>query len=345
MFCAQSAHALDFTPKFQITTDAITTAKAYNFAISAKGAFYVDCGGGVLKENAHGSPGNAVSTAPLITQSSTGYNVYWCDFPVNSNGYTVSFGGDATEYLSSSGSTQAVSAITFYTGNSGKQLSEIITGMSGSLSAIFPTIDDGSTLAKQPRFIYSFYNANKFTGPLPSTLFSGLSGQFATYMFRRTFYNNSSLMGYIPYNFFGNLDPTGASMSKVLHQMFYSASAMTTYSNCPSPATENFTLSYAGSNNSNLQNKAVCRPTSGCATGEYEYNSQCYAKCAGTNMNSLKTSSGLIYNMIATKVTTPAINIQSGNTTCYIPLETGAGTSPALNIQHGNTTYHAVSLN
>lgn len=343
MFCAQSSYALDFTPKFQITTGAITTAKAYSFAISATGTFYIDCGGGTLKDNAYGSAGSPISSP--ITRTTAGQELYWCDLPVNANGYTISFGGEADGYISTTGSAYSLSAISFYTSKTGAQLSEIMTGMSGSLSAIFPTIDDGSTLAKQPRFIYTFYNANKFTGPLPSTLFSGLSGTFAAYMFRRTFYNNSSLTGYIPYNFFGSLDPTGASMSNVLQQMFYGASSMTTYSNCPSPATENYTLSYAGNNNTNLQNKAVCRPLSGCATGEYEYNSQCYAKCAGTNMNSLKTSSGLTYNLIATKATTPSINIQSGNTTCYIPLETGVGTSPALNIQHGNTTYHAVSLN
>ena len=64
-------------------------------------------------------------------------------------------------------------------------------------------------------------------------------------------------------------------------------------------------------------------------------------------MNRLQTANagGLSFNLVATKPTTPAINIQSGNTTCYIPLENGIGTSPAFNVQYGNNTYHAISLN
>ncbi len=351
--CTQPVHALSFTPEFQVTTGPITTAKAYSFAISAKGEFYVDCGDSgdpdnptVLKNNASGNAGTPVSTVPLITHSSAGYTVYWCDLPVNANGYTISFAGDADAYVSGTGTTQNVAAITFYTNNSGKQLSEIITSMSGSLSAIFPTIGNGNTLATQPRFTYSFYNARNLTGQLSSSLFRGLIGPFAAAMFRRTF-SNTGLTGYVPHNLFAQLDPDGLTMSDILKYIFYGSGSMLTYNqSCPA-GTQEYTLSYAGNNNTNLSGKLVCESTSACTANQYAYNGTCYDKCDGTNMNKLQTShtSGLSFNLVLQKPTTPAINVRSGNTTCYIPLESGAGSSPAFNVQYGNNTYHAISLN
>lgn len=326
------ANALDFTPTFQINTDAITTAGEYSFAISASGTFYIDCGdGGTLRNSAH-----TTQTSPFTRNSATG-ETYYCYLPVNADGYTISFAGSVNGYNNASGSSYNVSAISFYTGQT-RKIADIIKTVSGSLSAIFPTLDDGSTLAKQPRFIYTFYNATKFVGPLSSSLFSGLHGPFAAYMFRRTFYSNTSLTGYVPYNFFADLETAQANMSKVLKDIFKGNNTMQT--SCQS-GTEAYTLSYAGY----LNGKAVCKPLSACNPNEYEYDGNCYAKCTGTNMNELKLSSGLSYNMVATKPTTPAMNIQYNNIICYIPLENGIGTSPALNVQYGGNTYHTVSLN
>ena len=76
------------------------------------------------------------------------------------------------------------------------------------------------------------------------------------------------------------------------------------------------------------------------------YQGVCAVACSDTDMNNLKTSTGLSIPIWGNKITTPSINIQHGNTTCYIPLVTG-GTIPSnsLRINHNGTTYYVDSVN
>lgn len=65
-------------------------------------------------------------------------------------------------------------------------------------------------------------------------------------------------------------------------------------------------------------------------------------QCSDTDMNYLKFNNGLSIPVCGNKTTTPAINIQHGNTVCYIPLETGTAPANSLRINHNGTQYYAV---
>ncbi|MBR3930596.1 MAG: hypothetical protein IKJ62_03385 [Alphaproteobacteria bacterium] len=68
-------------------------------------------------------------------------------------------------------------------------------------------------------------------------------------------------------------------------------------------------------------------------------NGDCVELC-GAGITSLNTSNGYRFDLFATRNTTPAINVQRGDTVCYIDLISGqsAGT---LNIAHNDAIYHA----
>ena len=55
----------------------------------------------------------------------------------------------------------------------------------------------------------------------------------------------------------------------------------------------------------------------------------------------LRTGTGLIYPMYATKQITPSINLGIGNSVCYVNLVPGSAEG-ALHIKYNNQTYHAV---
>ena len=68
-------------------------------------------------------------------------------------------------------------------------------------------------------------------------------------------------------------------------------------------------------------------------------NGNCSELC-GSGISSLNTSNGYKFDLFATKNTTPAIHIKSGDVVCYADLIAGAS-SDTLNIGIGDTTYHA----
>ena len=77
-----------------------------------------------------------------------------------------------------------------------------------------------------------------------------------------------------------------------------------------------------------------------CTNGNiYTELNSCAALCNG--QNTLKTSTGLVFPMYATKQITPSLNVKVGNNVCYVNLVTG-GQSDSINIKYKDIVYHTV---
>ncbi len=160
--------------EFTVTTTADTTS--FKFNISAAGAFTVDWGDGNVEN---------------ITKNNTANTTYSHTYST-AGAYNIGISGQATGYNPSSHG--AVAAISF---SSNKN----VAGISGSLSAIFGTLADGTN----PSFYSTFWNCTNLTGNLPTELFSGLYGAPSNDMFRVTFSNAENLTGYVNGRMFSGL--------------------------------------------------------------------------------------------------------------------------------------------
>lgn len=78
-----------------------------------------------------------------------------------------------------------------------------------------------------------------------------------------------------------------------------------------------------------------------CDAGYAEHNGACEPLCTA-GITSLRTSTGLIYNLYANKLTSPAIHIQQNGITCYVNLTPGGATG-AINVRNNGTVYHATN--
>jgi hypothetical protein len=124
--------------------------------------------------------------------------------------HTIRFGGTATGYNSTSGSSGSYAAIGFSTSNYSGNTPTKIESIYGSLGAIFPTLNDGSNdLSKQPRFSGTFSGCFRLTS-LPSDLFNGISGA-ANYMFGSTFSGCTGLTS-LPSDLFNGISGAAGSM-------------------------------------------------------------------------------------------------------------------------------------
>ena len=212
-FFAGGANAWD--TKFSITTtnlDADTTGLNFVFSMSAKGEFYVDCGD-------DGTLSGTGAIGDTITRTGTVAALYTCTYTTGGI-KTIQIGGLATGYSIGI----QTSAIQFGSSASSSTLTPtLVAGISGSLGAIFPSL--GNDNGKQPRFYQTFYNCSNMTGSIPSGLFTGISGQPATYMFSYTFYNCSGLTGSIPSGLFGNL--SGSAANSMFRETFSQCSGLT----------------------------------------------------------------------------------------------------------------------
>ena len=185
--------------KFTVTVD-MPANTAFKFHMSAIGDFYVDWGDG---------------TGESIGRAGTSEAEYSHTY-TNAGTYQIKFYGTATGYST----TATVPAIRFFNGTRANHYSAVtaagteqyITGISGSLGALFPTIGTGATNGQQPRFYQTFTGATHLTGTLPANLFSGITGAPATYMFDSTFAYCTSLTTAIPETLFSGLSgaPAGA---------------------------------------------------------------------------------------------------------------------------------------
>ncbi len=187
------------TTKFTLTTTEIADGGTFQFYISAKGTFYVDCGaGGTLSSSASDVSGMT------ITRSNTTGATYTCTYTGDTESKTIRFGGEvATGNAYVNGTNANAAAIRF------NVTPTLVAGISGSLGAIFPS--RGTASAQQPRFYRTFYGCTNLAGTIPDNLFSGVTAT-ATYMFYQTFYNCSKLTGYIPAGMFDKITTYSSNM-------------------------------------------------------------------------------------------------------------------------------------
>ena len=71
---------------------------------------------------------------------------------------------------------------------------------------LFPTIDNGGALDKQPRFISTFDGSTNLSGKIPEQLFEYIHGTPVPQMFFRTFADCSKLDGPLPISLFDELN-------------------------------------------------------------------------------------------------------------------------------------------
>ena len=163
----------------------------FKFNISANGDFVVDWGDGGARERVAHPTTTILEVPHSYTTAGT---------------YVIGLAGRVTGY--SPNSPRA--AISFFNGTTDNtnvftEGTEIyITRVSGSLGAVFPTLDANGGTSKQPQFYMTFYNAHNMSQSMDSLagLFDGISGQPVNYMFSYTFTHCSGLTGQIPENLF-----------------------------------------------------------------------------------------------------------------------------------------------
>ena len=142
----ESAECID--AKFTVKTTEFVGGETFKFQMSAQGTFYVDWGDGVVEQ--------------IVRNNSNSMNEYSHTYGAPGV-YNIRYGGEATRY-----STNATYQAINFRGN------QYVAGISGSLGAIFSTIDEGDSTAKQPRFRYLFQNNTNLEGPIPEELFWGI---------------------------------------------------------------------------------------------------------------------------------------------------------------------------
>ncbi len=189
-----AAHA---DAEFTITTTPDTTT--FSFQISAAGEFTVDWGDG--------------SEVQTITKANTNNTTYSHTYSA-AGAYNIGLSGQATAYNTS----YSNAAVSF-------QDNKNIAGISGSLGAIFGTLDIETNI--QPRFYNTFYGCTNMTGSIPTDLFSGISGAPATYMFYYTFSKCSGLTGNVPRDLFSGI--SGRSADRMFAGTFSGCSGLTGY--------------------------------------------------------------------------------------------------------------------
>ena len=197
------------TAKFTLTTTEIADGGIFQFYMSAKGTFYVDCGAG-------GALSGTGASGKTITRSNTTGATYTCTYTGNTEAKMIRFGGIAGTAANkpySTANTVAASVIRF------NVTPTLVASVSGSLGAIFPTRNATYT----PKFRETFSGCTNLT-EIPSTLFSGVTGA-ATYQFYRTFYGCTSLES-IPDGLFSGISGT---KTYLFYQTFYNCSGLTGY--------------------------------------------------------------------------------------------------------------------
>lgn len=183
---ANTTYVAQWTPdKFQITTRNLSSDTDVGFILTAAGQFYVDWGDGDVE---------------YIERATTDIeDIIYTHTYEDSGVYTIHFGGLATEYryfdptepqssmMDTFASMMGTVAINFGMGYlpGGASLSAYIASVSGSLGAIFPTLNNGANLSDNPAFIGTFA-VSPYLRSVPADLFSGVTKASAA-MFAMTF--------------------------------------------------------------------------------------------------------------------------------------------------------------
>lgn len=292
----------------------------FTFYVSAVGTLYIDWGDGYVETKT--LKNNNLNNRMAITRK----------FYDTQDTYTIRLSGNFTAYPSKD-TSYSNACFSVY---GGYATPEYLYGISGSLGALFPTKNNGTSATDQPLFYASFRGATNLTGPIPAGLFDGISGTARTRMFSEMFYGCTNLDGYIPYDLFDGI--TNISSSN-MNNIFYNDTKLDTA--CPTGTTqvttgyENFWKPATSGTNSTP--RVACQPDS--TVCDHAYGGACPDLCSFATQ--FRTSTGLSFPLFATKVTSVAINVKSGNVTCYVPLETGNGGSGSLNLSYNGNTYHA----
>ena len=215
--CASNEFAVDdecVESKFQVTTTNLDADATFDFVLTPRGTFYIDCGAdGTLS-------GPNVSGRKVVRTSATKNQTYTCTY--NTAGVkTIKFGGVATAYNTYGNAIRM-------------QSPTMVAGISGSLGRLFPTIGDGITATAQPWFASVFSGCTNLTGPIPNGLFDGIYGAPRASMFQNTFSGCANLgrdsvggtptYG-IPSGLFGNL--TGDPAYHMFESTFSGCSGLT----------------------------------------------------------------------------------------------------------------------
>ncbi|MBR2285973.1 MAG: hypothetical protein IJ866_00720 [Alphaproteobacteria bacterium] len=188
---------------FYITT---SPTSSFDFNISAAGIFYVDWGDGNVQ---------TINRENNVTPADISHTY------ASEQERVIKFGGIANGY----NSVYSTAAISFNAINNSAY--DKITGIGGSLGAIFPAVGPGSTHI--PSFYGTFSGCKNIESVIPYDLFAGsLNSSPRSGMFTGTFYNCKKLVGFIPQNMFGNIStiPSNADIFE------------NTFGNCDNLATE-----------------------------------------------------------------------------------------------------------
>lgn len=172
-------------PAFYVTTAPST--QHFKFNMSAAGTFMVDWGDG---------------TREYISRLGTTLNTQYSHEYKTAGKYTIGLGGVSKLYHSSSGVT------TIFFGGTQNEPDTTVAGISGSLGAIFPTIDDDNEPSHQPSFRSTFKYCENLGGNLPANLFTGIHGSPRYSMFTDTFADCGNLAGCVPNGMFGDIGMT-----------------------------------------------------------------------------------------------------------------------------------------
>jgi len=211
-----NAHAVDY--HFTLTTTNQTSSSwDFQFRISAKGTFYVDCGtNGTLSRVSGGSA--TVSGVTINKTGNTERTTFKCQY-TSSGSKTIRFGGTATEYYSGTAGAVEFSERAAYT------TPQKVLAISGDLSKIFPFY--GFQTGKHPSFNYTFSNCVNLTS-IPDTLFSGYTSG-GSLMFYHTFDGCTGLTS-IPENLFQNIttfSPSVGLSENMFSSTFYGCTGLT----------------------------------------------------------------------------------------------------------------------
>ena len=242
--------------KFSVNITATKNGRL-TFYINASGTFYVDWGDGSNIETVNNT---------TAQRSQLGAHKYSA-----AGNYVLRIGGLATGYnsaVNSSGST-----ISFYSSGNTQSMN-MITGISGSLGALFPTINGGTSTTTQPHFNSLFRNCSNLAGTIPENLFQGISGPATESMFEYAF-SGTKLSGYVPYNLFSGI--TG-NPTHEMYYVFYNTSTLAT--TCPTGTTQYITGYENDWNiNSSGSTKAIaCKPDS--TACDHAYGGACPDLCS-----------------------------------------------------------------
>ena len=180
---------------FYVKLSGMTINSEFSFQLTAQGIFYVDWGDNTPVQTIIRM--EAPSTSEIANPTAYSHKY------ATSGNYTVKFTGKATGYngyVSMSGNPVVYTpSTTISFANSPNKAK--MTSIAGNLGAIFPIL----SATQAPRFYKTFSGCSNITGPIPSSLFSGLEGAPIWGMFYGTFEGCTGLTGPIPGDLFSGI--------------------------------------------------------------------------------------------------------------------------------------------